>query len=245
MTKMTDEPSRGVICDTAQQHLLFEWAACAFLFGVGNYLEQSYPFEQYIGNRLNDPSISYPHTPRAQQQVTSRELYILSIWVPMGAILVLQLVFPHGSRREVNRAILGLCSSLSLALTTYNFIKINVGRLRPDFLARCMPVKGACSRSGLEIKSGRKSFPSGHSCLAFAGLGYLALYVYAGIGQLQPRCWRRSLWRLLLAGCPWCVALWVALSRMQDYWHHWEDILVGGVLGNVCAFSMFRLRFPN
>jgi len=224
-----------------QYRLLLEWAACLFLMALGLYLDKAKPFEQYIGNRLNDPIISYPHTPRDKQQIDSRKLWFLALWGPLGAIILLKAVFP-GGRRELNRAVLGLCSSLSLALTLICLIKNNVGRLRPDFLARCVPVNGLCSHSGPEVMEGRKSFPSGHSGLSFAGLGYLALYMFVGIGQLQAGRWQYSLWRVILAGCPWCIALWVAFSRLQDYWHHWEDILVGGLLGHACAISMYKLQ---
>jgi len=239
---LLDAQSRDVRHSLAQQCLLPEWAACLFLMAVGLYLDNAMPFEQYIGNRLNDPIISYPHTPKDKQQVTAGQLWILALWVPLGAVISLQAVLPS-SRRELNRAVLGLCSSFSLALTLVCLVKNHVGRLRPDFLARCVPVDGHCSRSGPDVIEGRKSFPSGHSCLSFAGLGYLALYMFVGIGQLQARRWQYSLWRVVLAGCPWCLALWVALSRLQDYWHHWEDILVGGLLGHVCAISMYKLRY--
>ena len=39
-----------------------------------------------------------------------------------------------------------------------------------------------------------------------------------------------TLWRLMLAAVPWLFALWVGLSRIEDYWHHWEDVVVGVLL---------------
>ena len=54
-----------------------------------------------------------------------------------------------------------------------------------------------------------------------------------------------SLWRLILAAVPWLFALWVGLSRIEDYWHHWEDVAVGVLLGNGCAYAMYRLRYPH
>lgn len=31
---------------------------------------------------------------------------------------------------------------------------------------------------------------------------------------------------------------------MLNLRHHWEDVLVGGLLGQVVAYSMYRLRYP-
>ena len=41
----------------ALRYSLGDWAACVLLFCVGLYLDRAKPFEQYIGNRLADPSI--------------------------------------------------------------------------------------------------------------------------------------------------------------------------------------------
>lgn len=61
-----------------------------------------------------------------------------------------------------------------------------MGRPRPDLIDRCKPKEGTERDKlvGIEIctetehhrlHDGWRSFPSGHSSFAFAGLGYLAL----------------------------------------------------------------------
>ncbi|KAG9444590.1 hypothetical protein H6P81_015930 [Aristolochia fimbriata] len=64
------------------------------------------------------------------------------------------------------------------------------------------------------IKEGHKSFPSGHASWCFAGLAFLALYLSALVG----------------------------VSRVDDYWHHWQDVFAGGLLGRliVVAFNSFH-----
>ena len=63
-----------------------------------------------------------------------------------------------------------------------------VGRPRPDLIARCIPEAGTpehklvtfsvCTQTNEHIlQEGWRSFPSGHSSFAFAGLGFLSLYV--------------------------------------------------------------------
>ena len=142
---------------------------------------------------------------------------------------------------QLNEAVLGLTSSLASTLLTVSLVKNQVGRLRPDFLDRCKLVNGACTGDAHDIMEGRKSFPSGHTALSFAGLGFLSLYLAARLSQVRGF---GELWKLPLVLAPWFGALFVGLSRIADYWHHWEDVLVGGLIGHVLAYSMYRLRYP-
>ena len=49
----------------------------------------------------------------------------------------------------------------------------------------------------------------------------------------------------LICGSLVVGSLLIALSRYDDYWHHWQDIVVGTLLGHVCCYAAFRLRFPS
>ncbi len=71
--------------------------------------------------------------------------------------------------------------------------KLEVGRLRPDFLARCAPVPPAAvsiqygqdtsalypctSADASAIKDGRQSFPSGHTSFSFNLATYSSAYL--------------------------------------------------------------------
>lgn len=50
---------------------------------------------------------------------------------------------------------------------TVEWIKNRVGRLRPDFWARCLwdAEKEICTGAEWLVKDGRRSFPSGEPCL--------------------------------------------------------------------------------
>jgi membrane-associated phospholipid phosphatase len=43
--------------------------------------------------------------------------------------------------------------------------------------------------------------------------------------------WQPSWW------APAALAAFVGISRTQDYWHHWEDVCVGAVIG-LCTAAM-------
>lgn len=54
----------------------------------------------------------------------------------------------------------------------------------------------------------------------------------------------RSALRFFIAMLPTVLAAWVGITRLQDYWHSYADVLAGAVLGGFIAFITFRLKYP-
>ena len=98
----------------AQRYSLGDWAAAVLLFCVGLYLDKARPFEQYIGNRLADPSISYPHTPPEKQQVTANQLWCIALVFPACGIGATQLLLRRRRSSDLNQALLALARSIEL-----------------------------------------------------------------------------------------------------------------------------------
>ncbi|KAF2621700.1 PAP2-domain-containing protein [Macroventuria anomochaeta] len=87
---------------------------------------------------------------------------------------------------ESNAAIMGLGYALATATLFQSFIKWFIGGLRPHFLSICLPsipqpLPGlgptVCTGDPHLVREAQMSFPSGHSSAAFAGFGFLALYL--------------------------------------------------------------------
>jgi len=139
------------------------------------------PFHRMFS--LDDRSKSYPHA--SVQRVSVQWNLIYAGLVPCLIILAWAVTLRLGVH-QIHVTILGLFISHALASFLTDVIKNAVGRPRPDVIARCKPAKGTpghelvtidvCTETDHHtLHDGWRSFPSGHSSFAFAGLGFLAL----------------------------------------------------------------------
>jgi len=221
-----------------------DWLATLAVGCFGLWADSLPPFMRDIGPQLNDPTIAYPHTKADAQQYPTWLLFRLSIWLPLLLVTLIGMTASSTRRTQLLAELwLGLAGSITFAFAFICTVKAAVGRLRPDFLARCAPVGGLCTGAADVILEGRRSFPSGHSALSFAGLGFVSLVIGGRLARRTP--WAGSIWKGCAVALPWLLALHIALSRLQDYWHHWQDIAVGTLIGHVAALGSYRLRFPS
>ena len=77
---------------------------------------------------------------------------------------------------------------------------------------------------------------------SFSGLGYLSLY-FAGVSQMFDR--RPQMWKVFLFFIPWFGAMMIAISRVSDYRHHWQDVVAGGILGTFFAVFLYRYFYVS
>jgi len=99
------------------------------------------------------------------------------------------------------------------------------------------------------VREAMYSFPSGHSSAVFAGMTILTLYLL----HIIPRHFLRGTFKtpspirllpikiaimIICMGSAWLVAC----SRTRDYWHNFDDILGGSVLGFCVSCFVFWLN---
>jgi diacylglycerol diphosphate phosphatase/phosphatidate phosphatase len=201
---------------------------------------------------LTDKTIQFPLAP--DNTVSGFHLRLISIVIPAVIIGLISCVIRR-SLYDMHQAYLGL--SIALTSTTFfvRLFKIFIGRPRPDFIARCQPPMDAtdpplglstidiCTQTNLGLLyNGMMSFPSGHSAYAFAGMSFLAFYL---AGKLQVFDRRGFVFKPLVCILPLISASLVAISRLTDYRHHWEDVLVGSLLGMMFAYFAYHMYYPS
>ena len=139
------------------------------------------------------------------------------------------------------------------------FIKVIVGRLRPNFLDVCQPdrliselcfsnnysnktnlvpeVDFRCLNHDIsEIEESRKSFPSGHASISFYSMLFLILFLH--------NSWKSK--RSFLGLLPrfvqfilFFLALYATITRSVDNKHHVGDIIAGICLGTITSCLIF------
>jgi len=132
------------------------------------------------------------------------------------------------------------------------FLKNRIGRLRPDFLDRCKfdLVLQECTGHGSDIRDGRKSFPSGHSSVAFVGASFVFLYLVGKTGCFAPGTVRGGFIsskaaRAVLCLAPLVLSSWVAITRLEDNRHHNEDVVVGSLIGFFSAAIAYYMYWHH
>ncbi|XP_048224472.1 phospholipid phosphatase 1 isoform X1 [Perognathus longimembris pacificus] len=212
-------------------------------------LGQIYPFQR--GFFCTDNSIKYPYH---DGTVTTTMLIILGVGLPISSMIVGETLSVYFNLLHSNSFIRNnYIATIYKAIGTFLFgaaasqsltdiAKYSIGRLRPHFLDVCDPdwSKINCSDGYIEnyicrgnaqkVKEGRLSFYSGHSSFSMYCMLFVALYLQARMKGDWARLLRPTLQFGLVA-----VAIYVGLSRVSDYKHHWSDVLTGLIQGAVVA----------
>ncbi|KAL4424010.1 hypothetical protein ABPG75_001311 [Micractinium tetrahymenae] len=199
-------------------------------------------------------------------------------WVAVFTpLIMLALTIAHGSITDaVSSAVyffLDGVQSFVMGIFLTQTFKYIVGRLRPNFLARCQPdvpngvtfslqnitsgISDQFPCTGGDVVDGRLAFPSGHTSACFNLAVYASAYliwVWHWRHQLPARrlTFREEFAADLLnvLAKTWmlgmiCFAWGVGISRIIDYQHDVSDVLGGAFLGTMIAIVYILRAIPR
>ena len=184
---------------------------------------------------------------------------LIGVLIPAGVILIAQIWFR--SFCDATNALLGLGYSLVTGTFLVVVLKKSIGGLRPHFLSVCEPVlptdlvgvgyqgimftiEQVCTGADKgKIGNAIESFPSGHSEISWAGLGYLSIYLFAHL-RVQSR-YRAGYWRMVAVVLPSLLATYLASTLVLNYHHHGYDVIFGSLLGMIVAALGYRMVFKS
>ena len=151
------------------------------------------------------------------------------------------------------------CASATMVLTS--IIKTVVGWPRPNFMAVCNPnitcspnntifntdyeCKGTTllgdwkridGKQWKSVNQARRSFPSGHASSSATVMAFTVLYVEMRIPSSDSLVLVKPFIQIVSI----CVASFIAMSRVSDYYHHVVDVIFGGFLGIVIGLMVGR-----
>ncbi|KAM5194780.1 phospholipid phosphatase 1 isoform 2-T2 [Mantella aurantiaca] len=199
----------------------------------------------------NDDSIRYPY----KEDTISYQL-LAAIVIPLSIIIIIlgEALSVYFNRLQSNGFIKNqYVATIYKAIGTFIFgaavsqsltdiAKYTIGRLRPHFLDVCKPnwnkincsagyiVNFVCEGDSVKSSEARLSFYSGHSSFSMYCMLFLALYLQSRMKGDWARLLRPTIQFGLIA-----VSIYVGLSRVSDYKHHWSDVLVGLIQGAIVA----------
>jgi phosphatidate phosphatase len=84
------------------------------------------------------------------------------------------------------------------------------------------------------MREARLSFISGHSSISFYTAAFLIMFMKKYINK--------RLLRTLFQFAHFILACCISISRINDYMHHPEDVIMGSIIGIVCAYSIMYME---
>ena len=204
-----------------------------------------------------NPSIAYPYRPAIFNSLTAG---LLGSLVPVGVILFCQLFFR--SFADFSAANLGLAYALATGTCFQIILKKTIGGLRPHFLDVCNPKilpvgsgigfngimysRSVCRGDSSRIEWAMQSFPSGHSEITFAGLGYLAIYLFTHLRLAdRSRSTKLGIWRMVVVLMPLVFATYISSTLWLSYQHHVNDCIFGAGIGILTALLGYRTAYQS
>ena len=215
-------------------HLLYvlDWIVASSIFvGTSLFRTIASPHEVYFMD--GDFSQSYPY-----QESTVPSWALVLIGISPAVITTIYQLFRKAPKEEklheIHHALLSWFEAMAINALIGTSAKFACGRHRPDYFARI-------GMSAAIVKDSHLSFPSGHSSGSFSAMTFVFWY-FCGKTKVF---YKGFFSQLVIIAIPLYFALWVAITRVQDYKHNYSDILGGMLLGLIAGTIAYLMNFNS
>ena len=223
--------------------LLGVTGALFYILGFGNIL-----LATKNGFFCNDESIRYPYI--EEETVTTEMLVLVNSTVVIVVALVVELFATKNIKcsqffkcpLRVLYVVLMASWYVQVNMIIIDVAKAQVGRLRPHFLNRCNPNVTCTEKdftyhtdyvcqdvTATEENEARLSFPSGHASYSATVMGFVIVYIQK---RFNPSL-KITLLKPAIHFSIVTLAVWIAMTRVADYYHRIDDVLTGFKLGTL------------
>jgi membrane-associated phospholipid phosphatase len=187
----------------------------------------AYPLDKSFADYLQG-------TPQTNRWLRRTAIAVEEITIPGAFIIGVSMYSVGRLRKNRELADVGLhgTEAILIGAAVTHIIKVAAGRARP-FVNRDRPHDYGFGR-GLR-KEEYRSFPSGHTLVAFAAA--------AAVTNETRRFWPQSVW--YIAPAMYGGATLVGLSRMYDNKHWASDVLVGAAIGVFSGRKVVRYHHSH
>jgi len=190
------------------------------------------PNESFIPE--NDPMCQYPYKNMGLRGSTN--LAICS-GIPISLYVLLYIISKNNPSYsyilpfDLIEAIVFHLGSIFFAGIINHYLKLKVGRPRPDFYEFTQKIKDSHIRKEEMIKESFKSFPSGHSCTASSSCCFLSIFLCKIINV-------SSYLGVALKLTPMFYSIYIGCMRITEHRHHIDDVLAGLFIGILVSVLM-------
>ncbi|KAF8658997.1 hypothetical protein HU200_058839 [Digitaria exilis] len=232
----------------ARLHLL-DWVVLVVLVAVDVALNAIEPFHRFVGQDMV-PDLRYPlknnTVPVWAVPVRSCVFIHKVVAVVMPMAIVAGIYVRRRNVYDLHHAILGKFLSRAashfhisilehlaamcpvvVVLVIVKLLTVSVPKV-PNFRVQTLFDLFRGSEQALSLKNSLNAMSLSSIRGAFAGLGFLSWYL---AGKIKAFDRGGHVAKLCIVAMPLLLAAMVAVSRVDDYWHHWQDVFTAGVLG--------------
>jgi len=140
----------------------------------------------------------------------------------------------------------------AVANNNWTYYDANTIAGRPGDFKFCMATEG-------EVQEAMRSFPSGHSSLIFSALTPIAMYFLVAFTAEKERKfaseklyeklhWRKfklKSWQIITTVTIFSTGLLIASTRTRDYFHNFDDVFTGSVIGIFSSMVAFYINYER